>query len=362
MKKRKIAPIPPPLNKPFLGAINHPDLWLWDSWTSESFETTSLYCLALSKKDSKQKPIHPTERNQYTFHIRLFISSDDGNSWIDQGAVFCPNSQFDASDSSNIWSGSVLENSDTIIMAYTGLREETENQDYLQTLCLAHAIGRKPNFVVSQPVLSDPLRDYEDVVSSGYYLGPKESLGTSDEEGSESSLTWRNPYLFEEEDGVLYVFWSAKIGRETPALAWASVETSSEGLCLGKLRPPIQLPISQQIAQLELPKIYKDRRNGIYYCLVSSCERRQEGQPESEISKEVHLYKSKDIKGAWEAYDGKSSVLSDFQNVFGASLVSIDYEEGTASLIAPYTEQAKPEHQLSFPPIRQIRFSESSKD
>ena len=362
MKKRKIAPIPPLYKTPFLGAINHPDLWLWDSWTSESFGAISLYCLALSKVDSKKKPIHPNERNEYSFHIRLFVSSDDGNSWMDQGAVFGPKNQFDDSDSSNIWSGSVFENSDTIIMAYTGLREISDSREFLQTICLAHTIGRKPNFVVSQPALSDPLRDYEDIVSSGYYLGQKDSLGASEGEDSGPILAWRDPYLFEEEDGVLYAFWSAKIGKKTPAIAWASLETSSDGLRLGKLRPPILLPVSHSVTQLELPKLYKDRRKQMYYCLVSACDRLTEGQPDGEISKEVHLFRSKDLQGDWEPYDGKSSLLSDFGQVFGASLVSIDYEAGTANLIAPYTEQAEADVQLSFPPLTQITFIDTSDD
>ncbi len=362
MKKRKTAPIPPPHKTPFLGAIIHPDLWLWDSWTCASFETTSLYCLALSKLDSSQNPIQPNERNQYIFHIRLFTSSDEGSSWIDEGSVLGPKCQIDESDASNIGSGSVLENNDTIIMAYTGMRGLTENQEFDQNICLTHAIGRKLNFIVSQPALSDPLRDYDQIVSSGYYLGPKESLGASNGEDSGPILAWRDPFLFEDEDGVLYVFWSAKIGEKVPALAWASVETSSNGLRLGKLRTPIQLPVSHNVTQLDLPKIYKDRRNGNYYLLVSACDRLGRGQPNSEISREIYLFRSKELQGPWEAYDGKSSVLSEFRNVYGASLVSIDYEVGTANLVAPYTDQVEPEIQLSFPPIKQIKFIETSND
>lgn len=359
MKKHKIAPIPPPHEKPFIGAIQHPELWLWDSWTSESFEMISLYCLALSRFDAKRKPILPSQRNKYSFHIRLFTSTDEGNVWFDHGSVLTPGTQYDNSDNRNIWSGSVYEVGDTIMLAYTGLKNLSENRNPLQTICLAHANGRQPNFIVSQEALSDPIRDYEKILSSGYYLGKKDELGINKGKGPEQIVAWHDPFLFEEEDGTLYAFWTAKSAKYKLAIAWATIEISENGLRLGKLLPPINLPVARSVTQLALPKIYRDRRDKMYYCLVSVSDQTRERQADNKISKEIHLYRSSSLQDSWEPYNGKTPKLEGFSDVFGASLFSVDCEEGTASIIAPYTEQANSDVRLSFPEVRQIKFKET---
>ena len=355
MTHLKRTPIPPPQQEPFIGAINHPKLWLWNCWTSESFETISLYCMALNRFDSDNAPIDPSKRDQYVHHIRLFTSSDDGDSWIDQGSVLSPNSQFDESDANNLGSGSVNENGDTILMAYTGFSEVNENGDFLQSICLTHSISRRPNFVVSQEALSNPFRDYKDILVSSYYSSSQIGLAKGEEEIAKQISSWKDPFLFEEENGLLYVFWSVKIGKDTPGIASAVIETSVDGLKLGKLLPPIQLPVSKTNKQFELPKIYRDRRGEMYYCMVSVCNESTNGHRNSNSSKEIHLYRSKELQGTWEPYDGRNAVLNDFPNLYGGCLVSIDFDTGFGRMIAPYSENAGTDLQFSIPKIEPIK-------
>jgi len=43
---RSTAPIPAPHAQPFQAGVQHPDLWLWDSWTLQGVEGgLHLYCL-----------------------------------------------------------------------------------------------------------------------------------------------------------------------------------------------------------------------------------------------------------------------------------------------------------------------------
>jgi len=61
---RRTAPIPAPHAQPFQAGIQHPDLWLWDSWTLQGVEgSLHLYCLALSQTGFDGSLILPGQRN-----------------------------------------------------------------------------------------------------------------------------------------------------------------------------------------------------------------------------------------------------------------------------------------------------------
>jgi len=97
----------------FENGIHHPEFWLWDSWTCTDVQGLHLYCLALSKTDASGAAITPPDRNKHQFHIRHFVSLDQGNSWTDHGPVLQPGQIADGSDARNVWSGSVCSHQQT---------------------------------------------------------------------------------------------------------------------------------------------------------------------------------------------------------------------------------------------------------
>lgn len=131
------------------------------------------------------------------------------------------NSQSDASGTSNRRSDSASENGD-FIYAYSAGRKIKENGEILQSLCLTHSTGSRPNIVLSQLALSDHIRGPKDLYSSNYLIGAK---SWEPDEGMVvvQVSAWRYPFLVVEKDGLKYAFWSVTIRKELPVIALAVI-------------------------------------------------------------------------------------------------------------------------------------------
>jgi len=343
----------PPATVTFRGGISHPDLWLWDCWTEWHDARLHLYCLSVSRINKSGEPIHPHERNDYPFEIRHFVSDTHGESWTDKGALLAPGTAADGSDMRNVWSGSVLRRSSgQWLFGYTGIRDAGPDRNFLQTICLAtgpdsSTVGRSVD-----KALSCPLRDYDDIIAAGYYLGPEARLGENDGEEGGPILAWRDPFVFQHPSGGWHIIWSAKVGPKTPAVAHATLIEKDGNFQIDKLLPPLTLPDADALTQAEVPRLYHDAKRDLYYLLISACNRLYEGQPDDEVSKLHRLYKSTSIDGPWLPYCGEGSLLPELPDLFGASLVSADFDTGDFGFLAPYTEMARPDLRLTFAPIK----------
>ncbi len=350
------APVPMPSDMVFSAGIDHPELWLWDSWTlQEGPQALHLYCLALSRTRPDAGAITPRERNNFPFHVRRFLSHDQGQSWRDCGAVLRSGSVGDGADARNVWSGSVLRlDRECIAFGFTGVRDCGAGRDFLQTICIA--TGPEPGDARGSPAaaLSCPLRDYDSITAKGYFLGARDTLGSNAGEDGGPIMAWRDPFLFTTDDGELHALWSAKLSPKRPAIAHARLKRDGNQIRLAALEPPIDLPDASLMTQAEVPKIYRDPASGDFLLLVSACDRQYEGQPDSQLTHIHRLYRSRHIAGPWQPFRASGSALSGLDGLFGASLLSHDTASGRLRVLGPYTENAGPNRQLRFGEVRDI--------
>lgn len=353
---QKPVPIPPPASQRFENGIAHPSLWLWDSWTTELDGILHLQCLALSRTDADGRAVDPQNRNDSPFHIRHFESSDNGLSWQDKGMFLQPARQGDGAFARNVWSGAIVaRRNKSWISGFTGIRDMNGDRPFLQTICLGEAAGGAPLDPAQATTLSCPLRDYEQIRSAGYYLSPKHLLGAPEGEEGGPILAWRDPFILEADNGRLEVFWSAKASSARPAVAHATVRHQNGQFHIDTLHPPMLLPDDAKFTQAEVPKVYRDQESGLWYMLISACDRMNEDQPADEVTKRLRLYKASSIRGPWlPAFDHDGSAVPDAENLFGGSFLRVDFKTGNLLLIAPYSEYAPSDKQLTFAPVKQI--------
>lgn len=353
---RRTAPIPQPCKVHFERGIRHPDLWLWDSWVSRSVTgELFLYCLALSRVGFDRSPILPAARNDHSFHIRQFTSGDGGVTWIDRGVLLEPGNASDGADSFNVWSGSVFQaEADTAWFAYTGIRDVSLDQPFLQSICLIRSAGIDQFKDGRTFTVSCPIRDYDEITEKGYYLGPRDRLGHSAGEDGGPIMAWRDPYLVYDKDGQLNVFWSAKIGPAVPAIARCIVREGEGGTVSAELMSPIHIPDAEEYSQAEVPKLHFDAGINRWLLLISACNRMHESQPEDEVHMQQRLYLAETLEGPWRPFSKAGSKLAGLDEMFGSSVLSHNLLANEISVLGPYTERASDGLQLSFPEIRQL--------
>ncbi len=354
-------PIPPIALQVFEEGIIHPKLWLWDSWTYSEGGALHLYALALSRQAHDGTDIRPENRNDYAFHIRHFESRNQGNTWKDLGAILTASPNPRSFYSRNVWSGSAARLPDNRkLMGFTGVRKVDTEHPFLQSIGLAISAGDMGfDHIQSEPI-SCPRRDYDAIVKAGYYLGTKETLGHKGGEDGGPILAWRDPYIFVDRAGIVHCFWSAKTSPKVGAIAHATLIENEQGFEIETLHPPITLPDGDTITQAEVPKIYHNTDGGIYYCLISACDRLYEGQDDIEVTKTLRLYKALSLGGPWKSYQEGAPILPNLPDMFGASIVDANFNTGEFKLIAPITERARPELQLTFAPIQTINIYETT--
>ena len=336
--------IPAPWPEPFHDGIRHPGLWLWDSWVWEGDGHLHLYCLALSRHRQDGAPITPDQRNAHAFHVREFTSTDNGRTFRDEGCVLRPGLLGDT-DGRNVWSGHVFGERRRFF-AYTGVSQPGPARPFVQSICLAERTGAG----WSGHLLSSPERDYDAIRAKGYYLGPKDSLGHVTGEEGGPILAWRDPFALDTAAGIR-LFWSAKVGPKTPAVASADLLAEDGRYRLGPLHPPILLPDAELMTQAEVPKVHATD-NG-YVMLVAACDRLFEGQPDAQVSKVTRAYRADTPDGPWRPVS-ESSALDGLDHLFGVS--ALEVSRGGLRVIGPYTEMAPPDLRLSFAAPREVRF------
>ena len=337
----------------FQNGITHPDLWLWDSWVLRHENALHLYCLALSRRINGHAVL-PADRNNHSFHVRHFVSVNDGQSWRDYGPLVSAGALTDGTDARNIWSGSVTQIAPSqFLFCHTGIKAADKERPFLQSINAA--LSNTPDkFVPPETSLICPERDYPRIREAGYYLDAPDRIGHKDGEENGPIMAWRDPFTFVSSDEDIHLFVSAKIDARTPAIGHALLGIHEDQVTAKRLLPPILLPDAHTYTQAEVPKVYHDHKRDLYYLLISSCNRLYEGQPDAEVKKEHRLYKATDLSGPWAPYHKAGSLLPDLDNLFGASLISADFDTGNFRFIAPYTEMASPQNQLTFSQVRSV--------
>jgi hypothetical protein len=356
MTKQRSILAPAPSTVTFQNGIVHPDLWLWDVWTVKDGDELRLYTLAINKVDAQGRNTSPKTRNDYPFHIRHFVSADKGESWRDLGVFFAPSQGGDGGYSRNIWSGSMHRvHGRNFVCGFTGIREQDEARPFLQAIYLANSESPSELAFPPQTALSCPSRDFDLICEQGYYLGPRETLGTAQGEEGGPILSWRDPFVYAEGNDVFEVFWAAKVRPTQAAVAHATVRRAGTGFEIQTLHPPMSLPDGNLFTQAEVPKIYKDERTGLYFLLISACTRISEVQPESEVAKDLRLYVGPTFRGPWTgAFAGGDSMIEGVDCLFGGTIEDVDTSTGRLKLLSAFTESHSEALQLTVAPLRTV--------
>lgn len=354
--------VPEPHPHAFAGGIAHPALYLWDAWSYVEGATTHLYCLAVSRWESEGQLLDPVKRNERPFHVRYFVSQDGGTTWADRGCFQQPRIGTEYFDSRTIWSGSVKPLPDgSKLVAYTGLRDSGPELLFQQSIGLAMSRdGSRVDRLYDEPI-SCSLRDWEAITETGYYLDQRSRLGHRKGEEGGPIMSWRDPFIFLDDDNQIHLFWGAKVASHRSALAHALVERDDSGFRLVRLFEPVVMPDGDEFTQLELPKVLHDQNRGRYYLVASTCNRLFENQRDDEVDKRIRLYTSSSLRGPWLPGDERgSTILRESKHMFGPTVLDADYRKGELRLVAPYTDAADDELKLtlstpfvvSLPPAR----------
>lgn len=335
--------------EPFRNGIVHPTLWLWDSWVDTRPDRIDLYCLALARHCAEGRPIWPRERNDFPFHVRRFRSTDGAGTWIDCGDVFAPVTAGDGYCARNVWSGSCIDlGAGRTLHALTGLRVLEPSRPFLQTLFLAESDADATALGAPHEALLCPMRDYAQISAAGYYLGPESDLGSAEGEDGGPILAWRDPFVWRDEHARLILLWSAKATAREACVGRAVLERGACGAWKAALQPPIRLPAGETITQAEVPKIYRAAEGEGLYLLVSGCDRVRETQPDHEVTKTHNLFQSATLDGPWRAYATSSVLPVGKPFLYGGSFVDPVIGAPGARFIAPYSERADVQKQLTF--------------
>ncbi len=357
--KTEILEIPAPWPELMTDGICHPQLYLWDAWSYLEGDDVHLYCLAVNRKLRDGSTLAPQKRNAYQFHIRHFLSVDEGQHWRDCGALQTPGQAVDRHDARNIWSGSVLRLPDGgVLSAYTGIRESGDGMPFVQTLACAYSADGYSVEPGAQTLLSCPRRDSAQLREAGYYFASEAELGSAKGEEGGPILAWRDPYCFIDafadlantDAPVINAVWAAKSSRDQPAIGWGELGMRGKQYEMSKIMPPITLPDESLFSQIECPKIIIDPVKKRYLLLVATTTRFSEDQPDSEISKKIRLYYSDSLNTPWQMAGTEQSDIAGLENLFGMEVLKADFERGALLCMAPYTEMAEENKVLSFAP------------
>ena len=341
--------IPEPHPRAFVGGIAHPTLYLWDAWSYVEGGETHLYCLAVNRCDSDGQQLDPAKRNERPFHVRHFVSADNGATWMDDGCFQTPRIGSGYFDSRTIWSGSVKPLADgSKLVAYTGIRESGPDLTFQQSIGLAVSRdGSQADRLFDEPISCSD-RDWQAITDAGYYLDDRSNLGHRKGEAGGPILSWRDPFIFIDDDNAIHLFWGAKVASHRSALAHALIEQAGSGFRLARLLGPVVMPDGDEFTQLELPKVLHDRTRNRYYLVASTCNRLYENQKDDEVDKRIRLYSSSSLDGPWSPYEESgSTILRESKCMFGPTVLDADFARGKLRFMAPYTDAADDDVKLT---------------
>ncbi|MDW3209512.1 MAG: hypothetical protein R8N23_06590 [Reichenbachiella sp.] len=338
--------VPSPHTHVFENGINHPLLYLWDAWSYIEGDTIHLYCLSVSRIKPDGTPLQPIERNDFPFHIRHFTSKNNGISWKDEGCFLNIDRCAKFFDSRNIWSGSISSlPTGEKLFAFTILEQVDDKHQFLQNIALASS---KDGYVVDEILnfeLSSPRKDWKKITSKGYYLGKPNLLGSNDGDENGPIMAWRDPFIFLNKNAEVNLFWGGKIAPAKSALVRAELYKKGTSYVISKLHKPMIVPDGNEFTQLELPKVVHDEEGGLFYLMISTCNRIYEGQSDGEVDKGVRMYKSESLDGPWISL-GKKILGS--EHLFGATVLRTDFQNNRLLCVAPYTDAAEDRLSLTF--------------
>jgi len=358
--------IPAAHTETFREGIIHPTLWLWDSWVDTREDRIDLYCLALARRCADGKAIWPGDRNAFPFHVRRFRSKDRGETWVDCGCFFSPHVTDEGSLLRSVWSGSCISLGEgRTLHALTGLPALEPSRPFIQTLFLAEAEDDATALSPPPAPLLCPVRDYHEIRTAGYYLGPQAELGTIEGEDGGPILAWRDPFLWRDEGAQLHMLWSAKASANEACVGHAVLARDSSRTWKASLQPPIRLPLGEAITQAEVPKVYAASGGRGLYLLISGCNRRHESQPDHEVAKTHNLYRGEALRGPWRPHAASSALGVGKPFLYGGSFLETAIGPPAARLVAPYTERAEAHLQLTFAQVQLVvlgRESDRSND
>jgi hypothetical protein len=300
----------------FGSRIASEDWYLWDNIGYVEAGITHIYAQAADRAACP----NPEERYRIAYW-RHFASEDDGESWRDEGPAIVPRGDGHY-DGAAIWSGSVLPRADgRKIAAYTGLEA---GKIAMQCIALAYSDDGYGFRRASEdrPLLSPGL-DYDELVSKGYYLGPRETLGMIEREADGTFLCLRDPFLFEDIDGTLHLFFGAKTargGRIARALGHAILAERGAEMSV-ELLPPQLVPDGDEFNMLELPNVF--RSGGAYYLVISTTNLAYFGQPDLQAGKMVRIYRSESLGGDWRrcGVGGSHVLLRPESRLYGLNVI-----------------------------------------
>lgn len=322
---RATCSIQPRTGRVFPATIASRDWYLWDNVGYIEAGQAHIYAQAADRA-----MCDPEDRYWHAYW-RHFVSADGGRTWIDEGPAICPRGDSHAYDARAVWSGSVLLRDDgTKMAAYTGL---AAGKLALQSIAIGVSEDgcRFERVSEARPLVSADL-DHERLVSRGYYLGPRETVGDLADEADGTYMSLRDPFLFVDESGVIHIFFGAKAvqdGAIVRAVGHA-VFTDREQLREVEILPPIIVPDGHEFNQLELPNVF--RRDGFYYLVVSTTCLAYLGQPDVDAEKAVRIYRSGLLDQGWEPYGvgGRHVILAPESGLYGLSVVSNPSQTGHA--------------------------------
>ena len=324
--------------KVFTSNIIHPEYHLWDSWVYQDDDNKiHLFCLAIPNSDKDGNWISPAQRNNFQFHIHHFISNDDGDSWIDFGCFQQPETTPNNSDW-NIWSGSVIKHDNGALLSFiTGIYPPKNNKPFIQNISLALTdnINNQPK-VIESP-LSCSFRDWDAILSAGYYLDKKECLGHSNGEEGGAISCWRDPFAFKDIDGSIKVFWCAKVSAHQGALACATLEIAGDEYRFKSVSKPIIIPGAEDFTQVELPKIHYNAKQKLYYLIIATTNRLCETQPIDEVESCIRMYQSPELFDHWQPMFNNRGIVPNTKDYYGVSIIKENFENNQVKIMAPTT-------------------------
>lgn len=329
----------------FKQGIRHQDLWLWDAWSVRRNDVINLFALSVPRVDDDGHSIRPEERNEYQFTIIRFESLDRGISWSEVSRHRHPDVDC-TYQSANIWSGSVADLNGSLVEAFTGIKKGSAERPFVQSIYLAD-LDNGFNSQSSTCLVSSE-RDYEQIIEAGYFLQPKEELGSIRGEEGGCITAWRDPFIFAARGKILVVFAAKSAGRE-PAMGLMEVIGDLPDVH-ARLCPPVTLVDAEEFTQLEVPKIVYVKSLDVFLMLCSTTNRQSEGQDGREVNSLLRLYWASEVEGPWKPAGTQTSVIAGVELLFGATILEVDEASERLICIAPYTSGADATLALSFAP------------